>query len=87
MQAAAAEQERSDRLSEVEKERRNLAVKIQEAEDEMKSIRLELDPLNEQKAKLVAQLKQVRHSYSHRWKPFTNFLWPGNEQLTGKNTV
>ena len=59
LQSAAAEQARSNRLSEVDKERTILAKQIQEAEEEMKAVRHEMEPLNEQKAKLVMQLKQV----------------------------
>ncbi len=59
LQWAAAEQERSDRLSEVEREQREATDRVQNAEAEMKVLQLEMEPLNEQKAKLVAQLKQV----------------------------
>ena len=56
---AAAELERSKRLLGVEREQKELADRIQAAEAEMKALQLDVEPLNEQKAKLVAQLKQV----------------------------
>lgn len=56
---AAAEQERSKQLLGVEKEQKELADRIEAAEAEIKALQLDMEPLNEQKAKLVAQLKQV----------------------------
>ena len=41
-----------------------LADRMQAAEEGIKSLQLDMDPLNEQKAKLVAQLKQVSSQIS-----------------------
>lgn len=46
----------------MENEQKQLRQSIDAAELEIKALQLDMDPLNEQKAKLVAQLKQVQRT-------------------------
>jgi hypothetical protein len=60
MQLEAAEERRLQRLREIDRERAECLERLKQSEEWIRELTLEIEPLKEEKANLVAQLKQVR---------------------------
>lgn len=64
----SAEGRRLQRLRDIDKERGECLEGFRRSEEELKELTLEMEPLKEHKANLVAQLKQVQSYYTQLYQ-------------------